>query len=342
MARRKYVEHIRVLSLAFAFAWLTMACGCEKAQPKPALKPMNIALFNWVGYGPFYLGKDKGFFEKEGIDLTIVTEDMDSQRREAFKSGMLDSASGTIDLLVVKRAQDTPVVSVCELDHSAGSDGIVAAEGIETFEQLVGKRVALARGDSGEAFLSYLFHIKGLPLDKVKMVPGDPENISQIFLDGASDAVATWEPELSRALARPGAHIIASTKEYPHIIIDTLDVREDIVKNDPEKVKALMRGWFSSVNYYKLNPIEASVIIAPRFHMTPEEYRKSVQGLRWFGYNEQKKLEDDRHNIGVFDTISSIYFERGRIPKKPSAEEAINTELFDTLYPPSDQRQSLP
>ena len=317
---------------------LIFSAGCVKAPEKPAISSMNIAIFNWVGYGPFYLGKEKGLFEKEGLNLTIVTEDLDSARRVAFKAGMLDSATGTIDLLVVKLAYDTPIVSVCELDRSAGADGIVAAEGIKTFEDLIGKRVALARDDSGETFLSYLFYKKGLPFEKLTIMAGSPENIAQIFLGGESDAVATWEPELSRALARPGSHIIASSKEYPDVIVDVLEVRQDVVQKKPGTVKALMRGWFAAVEYYKSNPMEASAIIAPYFKITPEEYRKSVQGLRWFGYAEQKRPELQQRFMDTFNTIAAIDFARGRIPKKPSAEAAIDMSLLNTLYPSSDKR----
>ena len=41
-----------------------------------------------------------------------MDEEIDSARRDAFKSGMLDSEGGTIDLLVSKTAQDTPITAV--------------------------------------------------------------------------------------------------------------------------------------------------------------------------------------------------------------------------------------
>lgn len=317
---------------AILASFLAVCAGCGTHIQKKPLKEMNIGMSRWVGYGPFYLGKEKGLFEKEGIDLVIVIEELDSARRDAFNTGMLDSEAGAINLLVTKRAYDTPVVSVCALDYSCGADGIVAAENINTVEDLLGKRVALARDDSGETFLTYLFYKRALPFDRLQLVAGSPENISDIFIKGDADAVVTWEPELSRALSRPGSRMIASSKEFPDIIVDTLDVREDIIKNDPDAVKALMRGWFSAVEYYKAHPEESIRIMSEYFGMSPEDYKKSIQGLEWSDYPSQNTPSAREKWIGTFDIIAEAEFSKGRIPKKPSAESAINTELLKALY----------
>jgi NitT/TauT family transport system substrate-binding protein len=90
---------------------------------------------------------------------------------------MLDCEAGTIDLLVSKAAQGTPIVAVMEIDQSFGSDAIVADENIRKLDDLTGKRVALARDDVGETFISYLFYKNGLSLNTVIIVPkGSPQN----------------------------------------------------------------------------------------------------------------------------------------------------------------------
>ena len=309
-----------------------LAGGCSLPSKHPALKAMNIGMSEWVGYGPFYLGKDKGFFEEEGLDLSLVTEELDSARRDAMRTGMLDCEAGAINLLVTKVAAGLPIVSVCELDYSCGADGIVVSGDIKALEDLIGKRVVLARDDSGEVFLAYLFYKKSLPFDKLNIISASPEKVSQVFLSDEADAVVTWEPELSRSLDRPGSHVLVSTKEYPGVIIDTINVREDIVRDDPERVKALMRGWFKAVAYYGAHPVESSEIIAKYFKMTPEDYRKSVEGLKWIGYAGQMKSARQAQWIDLFRTIADIQLANGRISKKPRAEAAINTVLLKGLY----------
>ena len=311
---------------------ILLLCGCEQRPEEGRLERVSIAFQQWVGYGPLYLAQEKGFFEEEGIELVFVDERLDSARRDAFKQGMLDCEAGTIDLLVSKRAEGTPVVAVLEIDHSTGSDGIVATKDIKTIEDLRGKKVAFARDDVGETFISYLFHKKGLSLDDITIVPRKPDDAWQAFLEGQVDAAVTWEPWLSKAAQRPGGHILTSTRAEPDIIIDTLNIRQDIVKNNPELVKGLMRGWFKAVTYCKEHPVEASEIIAKHYDITPEEYREQITGLKWFGYKEQIQEKEADQWFTAFNVISEIKFDNGRIRSKPNAAKAIDRTLLEGLY----------
>lgn len=322
-------ERIRVFCLILV---TLLFGGCKQRSEQADLKRVNIAFQKWVGYGLLYLAQEKGFFEEEGIEMVFVDEQLDSARRDAFKQGMLDCEAGTIDLLVSKRAEDTPIVAVLEIDHSLGSDGIVATEDIRTVENLIGKKVAFARDDVGETFISYLFHKKGLSLDDITIVPRRPEDAWLAFLNGEADAAVTWEPWLSKAAQRPGGHILISTKDEPEIIVDTLNVREDLVKNKPELVKGLMRGWFKALEYYKAHPVEASQIIAKHYDITPEQYREQVKGLLWEDYAAQVRAAQDTEWVNAIDTIAELKFANGRISKKPDAQKCMNRTLLNELY----------
>jgi NitT/TauT family transport system substrate-binding protein len=93
--------------------------GCGRKTPEPKLTRLTIAFPKLVGYGLFYLAQDKGFFKEEGLELVFIDEQLDSARRDAFQAGILDCEAGTMELLVSKAAQSTPIVAVLELDSSA-------------------------------------------------------------------------------------------------------------------------------------------------------------------------------------------------------------------------------
>lgn len=292
----------------------------------------SIAFQDWVGYGLFYLAEEKGFMREEGIELFFVDEPLDSARRDALKEGMLDFEAGTLDLLVSKAALHTPVVAVMKTDHSFGADGIVASEKIKTLADLVGKRVALTRDDVGETLLSVLFHDAGLPFNRVIVVPRSPEEVAQAFLSGDADACVTWEPSLSKVLQRPGAHLLMSTRDHPGIIIDTLNVREDLFKKDPDSVKKVMRGWFRALQYYREHPLEASEIIAKHYKITPEKYRKAVEGLQWEDYNSQKAPGVVKVWADIFHKVSVVKSANGRISQEPDSRGFLDHTLLETLY----------
>ncbi len=329
------MSSVRIAGICLALSVLFSA-GCSRQPKKPELETMNIAFQEWVGYGPLYLAREKGFFKDEGMELIFIDERLDSARRDAFKQGMLDCEAGTIDLLVSKRAQDTPVVAVLELDHSVGGDGIVAIKDIQKIEDLIGKRIAFARDDVGETFLSYLFYKTGLSLDDITVVPRSPDDAWKALSEGKADAVVTWGPWLSKAARMPDAHILISTKDYPGIIVDTLNVREDIVRNNPELLRKLMRGWFKAVKYYEKHPVESSAIIAKFCNISPREYREGVEGIEWISYEEQMSAEHSGKRLEIFRAVSRIKFSEGRIHKEPNARESINTTLLEKLYENSE------
>ena len=172
-----------------------IGCGRESA-PSERAERLSIAFQSRVGYGPLYLAVEKGFFAEEGLNLLLVDEELDAARRDAFKEGILDAEAGTIDLLVNKRALDTAVVAVAEIDVSLGGDAVVATKEIQSLADLVGKRVALARDDVGETFLGFVLHEAGIGLSELTIVPVSPQKAGQAFLEGEVDAAATLEQAL--------------------------------------------------------------------------------------------------------------------------------------------------
>lgn len=323
---------MKKITILLSCILLAIAVGCAKQSPEGKLASVTIAFQDWVGYGPFYLAQEKGFFKEEGIELVFVDEQLDSARRDAFKQGMLDCEAGTIDLLVSKTAQDTPITAVMEVDMSFGADAIVAADNIKTLKDLEGKRVALARDDVEDLFLSVLFYKNGLPVNSLAIVPQRPEDVAKTFLSGEADACATWEPQVSDALKRPGAHILASSRDYPGIIIDTLNVRRDLAEKDPGLVKKVMRAWFKGLKYYREHPLEGSEIIAKYYKITPAEYRKQVEGLKWIKYEDQDKPSERQEWSDDFNAIAKIKLADNRISQKPDAAKALNITLLEKLY----------
>ena len=322
----------RVCPLLFLLLLVLFSAGCGQKKPANRLPRLTIAFQEWVGYGLFYLANEKGFFKEEGIELIFINEQLDSARRDAFKQGMLDCEAGTLDLLVSKAAQNTPIVAVMELDRSCGSDGIVASENIGGLEDLIGKRVALARDNVSEMFISYLFHKNGLSLTNVFIVPVRPEKAAQAFLDGQANACVTWEPHLSQALQKPGAHLLASTREHPDIIVDTLNVRKDLIERNPGMVKSLMRGWFKALKFYREHPDAANEIIAPYYRITAGEYSKAVENLKWIGYEHQQAPAQYEKWLEIFNMVMELKQASGRIPKKPEASKFLDHTLMERLY----------
>jgi len=90
-----------------------------------------LSVNTWVGFGPFWLAKEKGFFDEQGINVDIQTMEDTGQRKIALVKGDIDGLGDTVDLLVLERDEDVPAVAVMQIDASVGADGILVTENIK-------------------------------------------------------------------------------------------------------------------------------------------------------------------------------------------------------------------
>jgi len=293
---------------------------------------LRITFPNRVGFGPLYLAADKGILADRGLELVLAPKEPQALRRAHLRTGALDAQAGPIDLLVSDRAVSVPVVAVAELDMSFGASAVVAAKDVRSVTELAGKNVALAHDEVGETFLAYLLLNAGLSIDQAHVVPMVPKAACHALMNGEVDAAVTWEPWVTKARTRPGAHVLASTRDEPGVIADLLSVTEQALRERPQAIEALVSGWYEAVDYYQAHPVEASQIIAPRFVLTPEQYRRDTRGLHWPTCEEALEHFGTREHPGrlheVLDTIVRIKREHGRILSKPCAAHSLSPDIL--------------
>ena len=91
-------------------------------------EPIKLGMSTWLGYAPLYLAKEKGFFQKQGVDVEIVVIESPADRRVAFAADKIQGFATTVDTQVMTAAAENPipVKQVLAIDDSHGGDGIVA------------------------------------------------------------------------------------------------------------------------------------------------------------------------------------------------------------------------
>lgn len=296
-----------------------------------------LGVNTWVGFGPFWLAQEKGFFADEGVDVEIVTLEDTAQRKAAMIKGDIDGIGDTVDLLVLARDEKVPSVAVMEVDVSNGADGILVAEGIRSIQDLKGKRVAVQRNFVSEAFLDYV-------LQKNNMLPTDVQKIDTeagaagaAFVSGNVDVAVTFEPWLSKAQERKGGgKVLVSSADEPGVIVDILTINENYLVENPEVVKKIMRAWFKAIDYWKENPQEANTIMARYYDVPPEEFADVISGLIWPSYEENIAYFGTSQNPGriyeVANTFVNVFLKTSQIKSRPDMTKAINSQLLRELY----------
>ena len=150
-------------------------------------------LLNWYLGGlhtPFYLGKERGYYEEEGINLTI-NEGRGSGRSVQVVAakgdtfGMSDAGS-----LMLGVAKGTPIKAVMSLLNTSGFGIISLAEtGIERAKDLEGKRLAVSPGDALTQLFPAVVEANGLDADSIELVFMDPPAKPVAVMEGRADAL---------------------------------------------------------------------------------------------------------------------------------------------------------
>ena len=259
---------------------------------------LKLGHSTWVGYGPFYIARDKGFFKEEGVDVELVIMEDTPMKMGALMAGQLDLVASTVDEFPIYMKPGIGLRYVMAVDNSKGGDGIVATKDITTVEGLKGKKVAFEQGSVSQFFLNALLKDAGLSQSDIEPVNMAATDAGVAFAAGQVDAAVTWEPALSQGAKAENGHILLTSADKPGLITDIVAATDATLKEKSEDVKAFVRAWYRALDFLKSNPEEANVIMAqgvggwlndPKVFaetLTGIEYLHKEKNLAFFGTPE--------------------------------------------------------
>jgi NitT/TauT family transport system substrate-binding protein len=331
MIMKKWLMIVCSLVLIFVLA----ACGKEEASNSSnsgkSSEPLRVTMPTWTGYGPLFLAKEKGFFEKNGVDVELSIIEGLGERKQALAGGKIDGMATALDVQVSLAASNIPVQVVWLLDDSYGGDGILVKNEIKDIQDLKGKKVAFEVGSTSHMLALTALKQGGLTEKDVEVVPMSAGDAGAAFTAGKVDAAVTWEPWLTKG-AEANGKVLLTTKDLPGIIVDTVSFKEDVIKNRPEDVKAFVKAMAEAMDYWKENKKEANEIMAKGLKIDVKEFEATETGLKFFTKEDNEKLFGTESEKGSIyqsaENAIKFYKEQNLIEKEPKAEDLINPSFL--------------
>ncbi len=328
---RKRAFLIRILVLGMIVFGLV---GCRR-QPGQVSEPFRITINTWVGFAPLYLAQEKEMFGQHGLkQVEIVKIDDVGARKASMKAGRIEGYASSVDNWALDSAQGVTGKIVIAFDESHGGDGIVAKKSITQLADLRGKTIGVQPGMPGQFLLFHLLSEAGLTSEDVKTVDMDSDKAGAAFVGGKLDAAVTWEPWLSKAASAEG-HVLVSTKDNPGLIVDVLVAPEDVLKDRPGDVIAVMKAWCDALDYWKTHKDESAEIMAKALGLPSADFSAMCEGVRHFGLAENRSYFGTTSNPGpiysVFDSAGQIWAAQGIIETPTKALDAIHPGLLEQI-----------
>jgi NitT/TauT family transport system substrate-binding protein len=338
------VRRIQALALCGAMGVALMAVGCgvdgsqstygsSGSDTSQKTESVSIALSTWTGFAPLYIAEEKGYFDKEGVHVTLEKMEAVADRRSALAANRIQGFTTTVDSHVVTAVSGIPVVQVVALDDSYGGDGIVAKKGIDKIEDLQGKTVAV-QTDGGASYFWFLYLLQqhNVDPDKIKFQSMTAGDAGAAFVARKVDAAVTWEPWLSRAEKTDFGHVLMKSDATPGVITDTLGFRKDFVDQHPDAVKAVVRAWFEAINYIKTHPDDAYAIMAKDVGQSVDEFKATVPTIRWYDQNLNKQYFGNPVKDGQLYKLTAMaadfWLQHHIISKKPDLDSLVDSQFI--------------
>jgi len=270
-------------------AWVVaVVVGCFVLGVAPlagAGEPFKIGFSTWVGYGPLFLARDKGFLKAEGVEVEFLKVEDPKDRFAALAAQRLDGLVSTIDTMILYLKTGKEYQYVLALDDSNGGDGIVARKEIATIKDLKGKKVAFAEGSVSQFFLNVLLREAGLKQSDVVSVNMKAGDAGAAFVAERVDAAVTWEPHLTKGKKTPFGHLLIDSSKTPGLITDVLIFRADVIQARPREIQGIVNGWNKAVAYWKENPRESNAIMAKAVGGWLEDikdFEETLTGIKFY------------------------------------------------------------
>jgi NitT/TauT family transport system substrate-binding protein len=209
---------------------------------------LDFGILPVVDVLPLLVGKDKGLFEKQGIDLELISFQSALERDAALQAGRLDGYFGDIlnTVLLVQSGEQLKIIATafhthpqCRMFGIAVSPG----SGITDPAGLQGKDVAISSATVIEYLLDQLLAVRNMsPRDVTKLEIKKIPIRLQMLLSGQVTAALLPEPLLTLAETR-GAGVVLDDRQ-----LDTaLTVLAVNLKNRPAVI-ALIPGFLKAYN----------------------------------------------------------------------------------------------
>jgi NitT/TauT family transport system substrate-binding protein len=341
--RRKWAL-LPVLALAAAFA--VAGCGGgdddDGGEAAEDLTPVTLQS-KWVvqaQFAGYYAAVDQGFYEDEGLDVTIRAGGPDIVPEQVVLGGQAEFGIDWLDALLATRDQGQGLVNIAQVFARSGMTEVTWKDtGLDSIEDLRGKKVGVWLGGNEHKLFAALTKNGIDPQEDVDVV-AQPFDMN-LFLNREVDAAAAMtynelaqvleveNPETGELYTLDELNVLRMSELGTGALEDGIFVREDWISEEANQdvatrfLKASFRGWI----YCRDNPDSCVDIVLENGPTLGEGHQRwqmnEINDLIW--PNELGIGVMDPASFDITNQIATDY----KIIKTPATTDAYRTDLAE-------------
>ncbi|MEQ8806761.1 MAG: NrtA/SsuA/CpmA family ABC transporter substrate-binding protein [Rhodospirillales bacterium] len=251
------ISRLKAGGLAAALAAVLFAGPAQAAKFKATLA-QNMSPIS----GVTIIAKDKGFFEKHGLDISVSGFTSGKQCLNAVLGGAAEIATTAEAPTTAAAMSKQPIAFLARMEYSDLKTLTAAGSGIKSLADLKGKKIAFTAGTGSEVYTVALLKKAGLSKSDVKLTNLRPQDMLPALSAGDIDAYNTWEPHVSNGVKAMGAKVAELDTKGIYAETFNIVVMKAYLKDNPELVAAFLKALIEAEAWMKANPEEAIATVA--------------------------------------------------------------------------------
>lgn len=324
----------RLLSVLAALS-LSLGClsGCQNGESEKGLTPVVLSeVAHSIFYAPQYAAIELGYFEDQGIELTLVNAGGADKVMTSMISGDADIGFMGSEASIYTYANGSKdyAVNFAQLTQRAGNF-LVGREPDEDFQwtDLKGTKVLGGRaGGMPQMVFEYILKKNGI----------DPKNDLTIdqsiafgltaaaFTSSDADYTVEFEPYATSLELEGKGYVVASLgTDSGYVPYTAYSANKSFMEANPDLIQKFTNAIQMGLEYVNSHSSEEiAKTIQPQFEETPLENITAIVDR----YKAQDTWKEDTvFEESSFNLLQNILEEAGELPKRVPYEDLVTTEF---------------
>ena len=325
----------KIVSIVLAVSMLAVCVTGCKTTTRKQLKPVVLnEVAHSIFYAPQYAAIELGYFEDEGLDLTLVNGAGADKVMTALISGDADIGfmGSEASIYVYQQGSDDYAVNFAQLTQRAGNF-LVGREAQDNFTwaDLKGKKVLGGRaGGMPEMVFEYILKKNGID-------PAADLTIDQsinfgltaaAFTSNDADYTVEFEPFATGLEKEGNGHVIASLGvDSGYVPYTAYSVKKSYLEKNPETIQKFTNAIQKGLEYVNTHSAEEiAKVIQPQFKETDEDTIATIVGR----YKDQDTWKGDTvFEKDSFELLENILEEAGELNERVPYEKLVSTHFSE-------------
>ena len=328
---KKFFRIAAALSLT---GLLLSGCSAGGSSDKNLTPLVLNEVAHSIFYAPQYAAIELGYFEEEGIDLTLVNGGGADKVMTALISGdaQIGFMGSEASIYVYQEGSQDYAVNFAQLTQRAGNF-LVGRESEPdfTWENLRGKKVLGGRA-AGMPQMVFEYILKKHGLDpKTDLSIDQSINFgltAAAFTSSDADYTVEFEPFATTLELEGSGYVVASLgTESGYVPYTAYCTRKSYMEENPELVQKFTNAIQRGIDYVNSHTSEEIArTIAPQFQETPVEKIALIVGR----YKAQDTWKEDTvFEQESFDLLQNILEEAGELDERVPYADLVTTEFSE-------------